>query len=202
MKKLIIHLFALGLIISNTACQNAKADGDMYIKHVENKRAETDQYFKSAKSPLSEVGKSEFTGLPYFDIDLKYLIDAKVEQIENPDTIKLNTTTGDIRDYLRFAKLHFSVNDTLCSLVVYKSVHASDIHYFLPYKDYSNGVGSYSAGRYLDLNEPGRTSYALDFNLSYNPYCAYSDAYSCPIPPFENHLKVAIFAGVKYESKH
>ncbi len=202
MKKLFISFLVGCLFLCQYACQNAQADGEMYTKFIENKRAETNQYFKSNKSPLSEEGKSNFEGLPYYDLDLHYLIDAKVEQIENPDTIKLNTNTGEIRDYLRFAKLHFSINDTLCSLVVYKSVHASDIHYFLPFKDYSNGYGSYGAGRYLDLNEPGRDSYALDFNLSYNPYCAYSEQYSCPIPPNENHLKVAIFAGVKYEAEH
>ncbi len=202
MRNLILSLIAVSLIITTYSCQNAQADGEMYSKFVQNKRTETDQYFKAAKSPLSETEKASFNNLPYYDIDLKYLIDAKVEQIENPDTIKLNTNTGEIRDYLRFAKLHFSVNDTVCSLVVYKSINAADIHYFLPFKDYSNGYGSYSAGRYLDLNEPGRESYALDFNLSYNPYCAYSEAYSCPIPPFENHLKVAIFAGVKHEEKH
>ncbi len=202
MKNLLISLLSLSLLLVIYSCQDGKADTEMYSKHIQNKRTETDQYFKSAKSPISEEDKSNFTNLPYYEIDLKYLVDAKVEHIENPDTIKINTTTGDLRDYLRYAKLHFSINDTLCSLVVYKSVLASDIHYFLPFKDYSNGFGSYAAGRYLDLNEPGRDTYALDFNLSYNPYCAYSEKYSCPIPPYENHLKIAITAGVKYEEEH
>ena len=58
---------------------------------------------------------------------------------------------------------------------------------------------SYGGGRYLDLRmkEIEGDKIYLDFNKAYNPFCAFSAGYSCPIPPKENHLKVAIEAGEK-----
>jgi uncharacterized protein (DUF1684 family) len=73
---------------------------------------------------------------------------------------------------------------------------------FLPFKDHTNGNGSYGGGRYLDMEVPKGNEVEIDFNLCYNPYCAYADIFSCPIPPDENHLEVEILAGVKAEEKH
>ena len=72
---------------------------------------------------------------------------------------------------------------------------------FLPFTDDSNGFETYGGGRYLDIDKPedGVRKIVLDFNIAYNPYCAYSDAYSCPIPPRENNLSVKILAGAKYD---
>lgn len=199
-------LFSLVCIALSTlfihSCIYKGTDATIYIEHIESKRKEDNQYFLSDKSPLSDEDKAHFKGMPYFDIKPDFLIEAEVEKISNPDTIKMNTSTGVLRDYIRYAKLNFSISDTLCSLVVYQSTHTKEVHYFLPFKDFTNGVSTYGAGRYLDLNEPAGRTYALDFNTAYNPYCAYSDKYSCPIPPEENHLKVAIPAGVRYDGKH
>jgi uncharacterized protein (DUF1684 family) len=68
---------------------------------------------------------------------------------------------------------------------------------FIPFKDLTNGEDTYGGGRYLDLKIPEGETILIDFNRAYNPYCAYNHNYSCPIPPFENHLKVKIEAGVK-----
>ena len=68
---------------------------------------------------------------------------------------------------------------------------------FLPFTDPTNGVTTYGGGRYLDLMIPATKVVQLDFNKAYNPYCAYSGNYSCPIPPEENHLEIEIKAGVK-----
>ncbi|MCI0396478.1 MAG: DUF1684 domain-containing protein, partial [Chloroflexi bacterium] len=71
-----------------------------------------------------------------------------------------------------------------------------------PFRDTTNGQETYGAGRYLDshrpgLNQLGPDRFEVDFNYSYNPYCAYSEYYSCPLPPRENWLKVPIRAGEK-----
>jgi hypothetical protein len=68
---------------------------------------------------------------------------------------------------------------------------------FCPFKDLTNGVDTYGAGRYLDFTLSDINNPILDFNYAYNPYCAYNAGYSCPIPPYENHLKIAITAGEK-----
>jgi uncharacterized protein (DUF1684 family) len=71
----------------------------------------------------------------------------------------------------------------------------------LPFTDLTNGHGSYGGGRYIDLRIPpaGSRTIALDFNQAYNPSCAYNHAYSCPVPPPENRLNVAILAGVQHD---
>jgi uncharacterized protein len=69
---------------------------------------------------------------------------------------------------------------------------------FLAFADATSANETYGAGRYLDLKKvPGATSILLDFNQAYNPYCAYSDGFSCPFPPKENILTIAINAGEK-----
>ena len=69
---------------------------------------------------------------------------------------------------------------------------------FLAFADETSANETYGAGRYLDLKKvPAATSIELDFNLAYNPYCAYNDSYSCPFPPAENILRIAIRAGEK-----
>ncbi len=73
---------------------------------------------------------------------------------------------------------------------------------FLPFTDLTNGNGTYGGGRYIDLEIPKGDTMVIDFNKSYNPYCAYNGKYSCPIPPKENDLNIAIKAGVKNYSKH
>ena len=74
---------------------------------------------------------------------------------------------------------------------------------FIPFKDLTNGKESYGGGRYIDLRmrQLDKDKVILDFNKSYNPYCAFSEEYSCPIPPKENHLTIAIEAGEKNYGK-
>ncbi len=68
---------------------------------------------------------------------------------------------------------------------------------FVPFNDYTNGVSSYGGGRYLDIDIPAGDKTIIDFNFAYNPYCAYHDRWSCPIPPSENNLDIEVEAGVK-----
>ena len=71
---------------------------------------------------------------------------------------------------------------------------------FLPCRDETNGTDTYGGGKYLDLRIPKGKEIVIDFNQSYQPYCAYNAYdYSCPIVPEENLLPVKIEAGVKYE---
>jgi uncharacterized protein (DUF1684 family) len=69
---------------------------------------------------------------------------------------------------------------------------------FLAFGDKTSALETYGAGRYLDVTKtPGSRTIKLDFNLAYNPYCAYDNTYSCPLPPAENLLEVAVKAGEK-----
>ena len=88
--------------------------------------------------------------------------------------------------------MRFDVEAQEVSLVLYDTGHPG---YFVPYRDATSGDETYGAGRYLDIDPNPDGTVTIDFNLAYNPLCAYSDAFSCPLPPVENWLAVPIRAG-------
>lgn len=95
--------------------------------------------------------------------------------------------------YVKYGDLYFSINGKDFKLNVFQNQELiSDPEYynylFLPFTDLTNGETTYSGGRYLDLRIPEGDSILLDFNKAYNPFCAYSCDYSCPIVPAENDL--------------
>ena len=100
--------------------------------------------------------------------------------------------------YLRYGAFAFRIQGRSLKLVVYKSAedpYARSL--FIPFSDETSGRETYAAGRNLDHEEQGGDDYELDFNMAYNPYCAYSEEYACPMPPAENKLPVKILAGEK-----
>ena len=112
----------------------------------------------------------------------------------------MRTSTDRVPVYTDIGTLQFRLNGRKCRLHVYRNVElvrqeAYRDHLFVPFTDLTNGSGSYGGGRYLDLKGPLEERVVLDFNRAYNPYCAYSDRFSCPVPPRENHLQVEVTAG-------
>ena len=120
-----------------------------------------------------------------------------VEEFPNDskDVIQMATSTGDTAPHTRWGQLKFEVDGVPVVLTVYRSAGGDD--YFLPFMDATTGDESYADGRYLDLPATGDGRLVVDFNYAYNPYCAYNPHWSCPIPPSENRLTVAINAGEK-----
>ena len=113
----------------------------------------------------------------------------------------MDTSTGDRRTYSRAGRFVFIVDGQECSLSLYSHDDPSSL--FLPFRDATSGKETYGAGRYLDLTVEIDGQIDLDFNLAYNPLCAYNEGWSCPIPPVENWLTVPIHAGeLTYSSEH
>ena len=117
---------------------------------------------------------------------------------------EMETSTGEMRLYRRYGRITFQVNGEEAQLTIYSDPHGQD--FFLPFRDATSGKETYGAGRYLDNHRPALTPLAndqfqIDFNFSYNPYCAYNPHYSCPLPPRENWLSVPIEAGEKNYDK-
>lgn len=160
-----------------------------------------DEYKNPKESPLGPDAKS-FTGHNFFPIDLTYRVRAKVEKLQVPEKFLMATTTERRPEYLKEYKITFTLHDTVCVLYIYRNVDLSkregyEDYLFLPFTDPSNGFESYGGGRYIDLHTPKGETILIDFNQSYNPYCAYSWKFSCPVPPKENALPVRILAGIK-----
>lgn len=157
-------------------------------------RAQKDDFFEThPQSPLTPEQKTNFQGLKYFPPDSDLNFEVEIEKFEDQKELQMQTTTGDLRTYVRYGKVHFQVDGQPAALTVFSSEHG----FFIPFVDAQAGKETYGAGRYLDPEVLTDGRIVLDFNLAYNPYCAYNDRYSCPLPPAENRLSVAIKAGEK-----
>ncbi|HUH36033.1 MAG TPA: DUF1684 domain-containing protein [Moheibacter sp.] len=155
-------------------------------------------------TPLKKDEKEDFQGIHFFPIDLSYVVPAQFKAIENGKTIPFPTSAQKIKYYKEYGSLHFKLNGQKYQLMVYQSdppIEGYEDSLFLPFMDDTNGETSYGGGRYIDLSlsDIQNNSLLLDFNQAYNPYCAYSQHYNCPIPPLNNFLDTAIEAGVSYQ---
>jgi len=160
-------------------------------------RASKDEFFATDHhSPLTDDQQQGFTGLEYFPQNPDLRLKLEVGEFAEKDSIEMQTSTGDIQTHLRYGKIHFQVNHQEVELTLYKDAHG----FFLPFVDDLAGRETYGAGRYLEPELLPDGKVLVDFNYAYNPYCAYNDLYSCPLTPWENHLKVPIRAGEKLPS--
>jgi len=164
-------------------------------------------YANPESSPLMPEDLASFTSLDFFPIDAKLRIEAKFIRTEGSKPFKMKTSTDREPIYVKYGEAVFTIDGKEQTLSIYQSQTLSktkeyEDYLFIPFTDLTCGEESYGGGRYLDLNIPKSDMIVLDFNKAYNPYCAYSNRYSCPVPPKENRLKVAIRAGVKSFKKH
>ena len=141
--------------------------------------------------------KTSFDHLLYFPPDRDYAVRAKLVKIAEPDPVEMLTSRSLKKTFYRYARLQFQLDGEGQELTAYKSSLEGDgsDYLFIPFRDATSGHETYGAGRFLDLDEPPAEDFVLDFNRAYNPLCNYSPAFNCPIPPRENHLKVAVRAG-------
>jgi len=161
---------------------------------LQRQRLEKDEFFRSAsQSPLTPEQQDKFTNLSYYDYNPELDITTTVEPIADGQFVPIQTTTGDVRRYKRYGKFSFTVDGQEVTLTLYEA----DYGFFLPFVDAGAGTETYPAGRYLEPEYLGDNRFHIDLNSAYNPYCAYSDGWSCPITPAENRVKVALRAGEK-----
>ena len=162
-------------------------------------------FLTEKNSPLK---KDDLQHLRFYDADSTYRVTAKVELIPAANPFMMPMFIGAACEYLPYAKLKFALKSKQMELTVYRSTSLMTMpeykdYLFLPFTDETNGNETYGGGRYIDLREAEfkKGLVVLDFNKTYNPYCAFSSAYSCPKPPDENRLAVAIKAGEKMFGK-
>ena len=165
-------------------------------------RAAKDAFFRDEPdSPLTRDQRAGFEGLAYFPEAPALALELTAEPFAEQAVLEMQTSTGDTAEYRRSARVRFEVDGQPAELTVYADPHSGAL--FVPFRDATSGGESYGAGRYLEpeVLEDGRL--LLDFNYAYNPYCAYNEQWSCPVPPTENWLSVPIRAGERsFEGGH
>ena len=158
-------------------------------------RRDKDEVFKSGEeSPIKD--KASFKGLKYYSFNKDYIVDFVLEKAEKAKTVELKMTDGTTEKLILFGTIKGEIGGFTVSLVLYQH---EDGNFFLPFKDKTAPTETYGGGRFLDLplTNVKNNRLRVDFNLAYNPYCAYNEDFACPIPPAENTLPIRIEAGEK-----
>jgi len=146
----------------------------------------------------------------FFSADITYKIHARFEKLQDTIGFIMPTTGEKPKKFYRYGIAHFEIGKDSCRLFIYQSDALRNSsryrdHLFVPFTDLTSGEESYGGGRYIDIliTDIKDDMVLIDFNKAYNPYCAYSSGYNCPIPPRENDLPIAIRAGEKqFAKKH
>ena len=152
-------------------------------------------------SPLTDEGFDVFTGLEFYKISKELRVEAKLTFTPYEQVFEMKTTTERLPRYKKFGIATFQIQGQVFELSVFQNQdlilkEGYQDFLFIPYTDLTSGNTSYGGGKYIDVRIPKKDILIIDFNKSYNPYCAYNHKYSCPIPPAENNLKIRIEAGV------
>lgn len=203
MKKqnIIILVAVIVAIITIFYSFRGSQDQSAYMEKIQEEREEKDRFMRtSSESPFINDTTLTYAGLKHYPPDVKYKITATLTPIESKKVVVLATSDGKEERYLEFAYAEFDLDGYHNKLLILEMMAMGPIKgkLFLAFGDETSGVETYGAGRYLDITKtPGSNTITLDFNQAYNPYCAYSDNFSCPLPPRENLLRVAIRAGEK-----
>lgn len=197
--KIIYGMAALVVIIIIGYSFGAFDGDESYIKTIETHRQERETFFKrGSESPLSKGDKRNFKGLNYYPANPDYRVNARLTPFQNQTIVKIPTSDNKEKTYTRFAYAEFELKDKMHKVLLLKptdSENPNDV--FLAFTDSTSGDETYGGGRYVDLVTSSDSRIIIDFNKAYNPFCVFNDEYSCPFPPKENHLNVAIEAGEK-----
>ena len=183
---------------------NSMSQSDYFSKKKKEREEHIDYVF-SDSSFLDSAERSQLTQINYFKIDSNYIVTAKLKKKKGPK-FEMITSTDRKPIYRRYGILTFKLKDSSLSIPIYQNMKLLKTkkykkYLFLPIRDLTTSKESYGAGRYLELEIPKGKFIQLDFNDLFNPYCATSARYSCPVTPIENTLNIRIEAGEKIPTK-
>ena len=204
--KNIILLFIFGTLFlaQGTLTMGEEIEQQIILKEerrVKQWRKERDQFLKThERSPLSPSEKKNFNGLKYYPFNPQYVFYGEIERfilhINNPRYYAtFLTNKGTNKRYIRYGKFHFTMDGKKYTVEIYKSILSDTL--FIPFQDKTNGKETYEGGRYIDAELLPGYKMILDFNMAYNPSCAYNEKFICVLPPKENILDIPIRAGEK-----
>ncbi len=199
-KNIIILIVIIVVLISLFYSFQGSGDKSAYIDEIKKEREERDRFMRTSKESPFVNAPDSFKGLNFYPVDPKYKIIADLTPIKDKKNVSLGTNDGKEQHYIEYAYAEFDLDGYHHKLLILEITDRSESHgkLFFAFGDETSALETYGAGRYLDvLKVPGSKTITLDFNKSYNPYCAYTEKYSCPLPPAENLLKIPIKAGEK-----
>ncbi len=190
------------LLIITLCTINFSLSAQMWAKKGKAAQKKLDKFYQdSLTSPLPKADVADFPGHPFYALNKKFIVKAKLERTPDAKPFQMPTSTDRLPIYKQYGIAIFTIDGVEYTLSVFQNLkHKTSL--FLPFYDLTSGETTYGGGRYLDLPIQRGKKIKIDFNKAYHPYCAYNDGYSCPIPPSENRLDVEILAGIKLAEKY
>lgn len=189
------------ILLTNVYSRHYTPEEKRYIAEIEKQREAKDYEMQNdPSSPFNAKGKIHFEKLKYFDVDPSFVFKSKLYEYGNKDTVTVYGTKGEPRKALRYGYITFSFEGRSYKMNVYKGFTRTGQEYFsIWFTDKTTNQESYGVGRYLDFEKVDNPDYiyTVDFNLAYNPYCAYSPNYSCAVPTKDDYVDIGISAGEK-----
>ena len=205
MKSSQILLIAVGLVIVAAVAYmfTAAESPEAYVEKIEKERERQFKFIRfNIESPLTDEQKASFTKLSFYGIDPTYKLKARLIPIENKKGREVPMTDGSKQRYIEHSFAEFDLGGKTNKLLLLQAMDEADKrNFFLAFADETSAKETYGGGRYLNVRQDGKNSITLDFNLAYNPYCAYNPDYACPLPPKENILDIPIPVGEKNYGK-
>jgi uncharacterized protein (DUF1684 family) len=200
MKNLLVIL--VGLLLTSGSLFGQQKDADDYNKTIKKYRKD---YVKALltdeRAPLESKKQAKL--VEFYEPNEDFVVKCLFIGTSQQKPFEMATYSGETKPYIKYGELLFEIEGKGTHRIsVYQSLKALKLpqykdHLFVPFKDLTTGESTYGGGRYIDLRQSDidKGIVNLDFNKAYNPWCAYSDGFSCPIPPQENELNIAIEAG-------
>jgi len=145
---------------------------------------------------LKSAMRQKFAGLTYFPIEPRYRVEASFTPYREPRKIPIPNVLGQTPEMVSPGYVTFTIGGTPQRLEpVYETDETKDL--FFIFSDLTKRDTTYPAGRFLHTPLPRDGTVTVDFNLAYNPPCAFTDFATCPLPPKQNQLPIGIEAGEK-----
>ncbi len=198
-----LRIIICSLILALAGCSppgSSSADNSSCVSDLAAYRSSVDAAFAADEYPLSDAQKVDFDGLVYYPPNAEYCISASFEKAGETTTFDMPTYNQKSIPFREYGVFEFDVGGARYSLTAYQRMDLPDDQrqwVLVPFKDRTNGHGTYGGGRYLEIQFPIDSTTKIDFNRAANPWCAYDPKYTCPVPPVKNWLDLPIEAGEK-----
>jgi uncharacterized protein (DUF1684 family) len=140
-----------------------------------------------------------FKGTEFYPLSDSYVVDAKFIPYDKPKQVAVPTVIGSDATMDSPGELEFTLNGQKMRIQAYTE---GSPELSLIIKDKTSGKATYPAGRFIDTDAPKDGHVVIDFNRAYDPPCAFTAYATCPLPPRQNVLPVAVEAGEKYLGHH
>jgi uncharacterized protein (DUF1684 family) len=149
------------------------------------------------RDPDSEARRT-FSGLHWYAIDPKFRVRAKWHPYNPPKKIAITNVLGMTEEDTAPGYAEFELGGKTWKLE--PTIEEDTL--FFTFRDQTAGKETYPSGRFLNTGMPKNGEVIIDFNQAHNPPCAFTSFATCPLPPRQNTIHVAITAGEKKYGKH